>query len=236
MVEGVLDGVFSVYAAKPQAFDAIASGVLEDPAVSLGVGIGRLRDKAMPARALSNSIDLLANVVESRDPYTAGHQTCTAAYAEAIGPRELGLAPSMIEGLSYDATVHGLGKISVLAEVEMALVRRHATTRWQIASHFEWPWPIAEMIHQQHERLNGSGCPVGLRGDQILLEARITAVAGVYEAGASRGPYRPAKGNDAAREAIADGSGTLVDADVVDVFLRVLASGFEPEEAGPDDI
>ncbi len=90
----------------------------------------------------------------------------------------------------------------------MAVVRRHATLGWEIAGHFDWPWPIAEMIHQHHERFDGSGYPQGLAGTDILLEARIMAVADTFQAVASRRPYRPPYGTDRAREVVESGSGT----------------------------
>ena len=234
-VDGVLDGVFTVYATEPGAFDRQAEAVLEDLARTLGFGIGRLRDRADLNDAFSNAIDLVAAVVESRDPYTAGHQALVAELARAVG-QELGLDTHRLDGLSFAARIHDVGKVGVpidllcrpgqLAPEEMAVVRRHATLGWEIAGHFTWPWPIAEIVHQHHERFDGSGYPQGLRGAEILLEARIVAVADAYQAIASRRPYREALGEDYAFGVVTDGAGTLFDPAVVDAFVRVLAAGF----------
>ena len=164
--------------------------VLEDLARTLGYGIARLRDRGRARRAFVNSIDLVAAVVESRDPYTAGHQALVAELARAVGV-EMGLDEHRLNGLAFAARIHDVGKIGVpidllcrsgrLAPEEMAVVRRHAVMGWEIAGHFDWPWPIAEIVHQHHERFDGSGYPQGLRGGtEILLEARIVAVADAY--------------------------------------------------------
>ena len=235
-VNGVVEGAFNVYADEAGAFEPRVVRLLEDLVQSLGLGIERLRDRRDLEVAFANSIALVASVVESRDPYTAGHQERVAELAAAIG-RELGLDERRIEGLTYAATVHDAGKVGVpidllsrpgkLAEEEMALIRRHSRIGWEITSKFVWPWPIAEIVRQHHERMDGSGYPDGLHGDEILLESRIVAVADVYEAVSSRRPYRAALGVDTARAVVVDGSGSLFDADVVDAFLRVLDAGFE---------
>ena len=108
----------------------------------------------------------------------------------------------------------------------MAVVRRHATMGWEIAGHFDWPWPIANIIHEHHEHFDGTGYPQGLAGTDILLEARIIAVADTYQAVASRRPYRAALGTERAREVVESGSGTAYDPEVVTAFLRVLDAGF----------
>jgi HD-GYP domain-containing protein (c-di-GMP phosphodiesterase class II) len=153
----------------------------------------------------------------------------------AIG-REMGLDERRLETLSYGARLHDIGKIAVpsalltrpgrLRPEEMALVRCHATVGWEIASRYEWPFPVAEIIHQHHERLDGSGYPEGLRGEEIVLEARIVAVADVFDAMAADRPYRAALGPTEARAIVVAGSGTLFDAEVVAAFERVLDAGF----------
>ena len=240
-VTGTVEGVFTVYAAEPGAFGPRVVDLLEDLVGSLGFGIGRLRDRHELEVAFTNSIDLIASVVESRDPYTAGHQARVAELSAAIG-RQLGLDDRRIEGVTYAATIHDAGKVGVpidllsrpgrLAEEEMALIRRHPRIGWEITSRFEWPWPVAEVILQHHERMDGTGYPQGLRGDEILLEARIVAVADVFDAVSSRRPYRAALGSDRARAIVADGAGTLFDPTVVDAFLAVLDGGFA--FSGPD--
>ena len=234
-VDGAVDGVLTVYAAEPRAFDDRAVSVLGNLARTLGVGIERLRNRSDLHQAFVSSIDLVASVVESRDPYTAGHQSLVAELARALGT-DLGLDDHRLDGLALAARIHDVGKISIpidilcrpgkLAPEEMAVVRRHATIGWEIAGHFTWPWPVADIIHQHHEQFDGSGYPQGLHGDEILLEARIVAVADAYQAIASRRPYREALGEERAYEIIVAGSGTQFDPDVVDAFIRVIADGF----------
>ena len=221
--------------AKSGAFDDHSVATLEDLTATLGNGIARLRGRRELRRAFVNSIDLVAAVVESRDPYTAGHQALVAELARAVGV-EMGLDDYRLNGLTFAARIHDVGKIGVpidllcrpgrLAAEEMAVVRRHAVLGWEIAGHFDWPWPIAEIIHQHHERFDGSGYPQGLVGTDILLEARIMAVADTFQAVASRRPYRAALGTDRAREVVESGSGTAYDPEVVVAFLAVLAGGF----------
>lgn len=237
-VDGQIDGAFIVYAAEPHAFDDVAVSLLEDLAAQLGYGLNRLRERAQLDRALGSAVDLLAAAVEARDPYTAGHQARVAQLAVAIG-EALGFDAHRLEGLACGATIHDLGKNAVpiailnrpgrLAPEETALVRRHAAVGWEIANRFEWPWPIAEMIHQHHERLDGSGYPQGLAGEEILLEARIIAVADVFEAAGSDRPYRQALGFDRARAIVVEDSDRLFDPEVVAAFERVLDDGFRFE-------
>jgi HD-GYP domain-containing protein (c-di-GMP phosphodiesterase class II) len=234
-VDGTFDGVLAVYASEPDAFDDHSVATLEDLTATLGNGMARLRGRSELRRAFVNSIDLVAAVVESRDPYTAGHQALVAELARAIGT-EMGIDEHRLNGLTFAARIHDVGKIGVpidllcrpgrLADEELAVVRRHAVLGWEIAGHFEWPWPIAEIIHQHHERFDGSGYPQGLSGTDILLEARILAVADTYQAVASRRPYRAALGTERAREVVESGSGTAYDPGVVAAFLAILADGF----------
>ncbi len=236
VVDGVTDGALMVYAFEQHAFDQVSQGLLEDLAADIGYGIERLRDAERLTEALKSSVFVLAAAVESRDPYTAGHQSHVGVLAEAIG-RDLGLDEDRIQGLVLGASIHDLGKISIshstlgktgeLTDAEWEILKAHPTTGWTIASRFPWPWPIAEMIHQHHERMDGSGYPLGLRGDEILLESRIIAVADLYEAMANDRPYRTAPGAARARAVLSEGRGRLFDADVVDSFERVMARGFE---------
>jgi PAS domain S-box-containing protein len=235
LVDGEVDGVLVVFAGEPDAFDPHSVAILEDVASTLGNGITRLRDRKELRHAFVNSIDLVAAVVESRDPYTAGHQALVAELARAIAT-EMGVDEHRLNGLTFAARIHDVGKIGVpidllcrpgqLADEEMAVVRRHATMGWEIAGHFDWPWPIANIIHEHHEHFDGTGYPQGLAGTDILLEARIIAVADTYQAVASRRPYRAALGTERAREVVESGSGTAYDPEVVTAFLRVLDAGF----------
>lgn len=235
VIDGEVDGAFSIYAAEADAFDDRAIATLEDLAAELGYGIQRLREREQLDRAFAAAIDLLAAVVESRDPYTSGHQASVARLAEAIG-REMGLDEHRLAGIHYGARVHDIGKVAVPIEIltypgklddeQMAIVREHTNTGWEIANRFDWPWPIADMIRQHHERMDGSGYPLGLRGDEIRLESRIVAVADVYEAVAADRPYRRSMGAEKSWDLIVSGRGTVFDPDVVDALERVLASGF----------
>jgi HD-GYP domain-containing protein (c-di-GMP phosphodiesterase class II) len=241
-IDGKLDGVLTVYAAERGSFDDHAREVLEELTRTLGFGVERLRDRADLHQAFVSSIDLVAAVVESRDPYTAGHQALVAELARAIGT-ELGLDEHRLDGLAFAARIHDVGKIGVPIDIlcrpgiltpeELAVVRRHATIGWEIAGHFTWPWPVADIVHQHHEQFDGSGYPQGLRGEEILLESRIVSVADCYQAIASRRPYRDALGEDVAYRTIVDGSGTRFDPDVVDAFVRVIADGFTFSSAQP---
>ena len=181
-------------------------------------------------RTLLESVSAVAAMVELRDPYTAGHQRRVANIAEAVG-REMGLQGQTIEGLVLAAVVHDVGKISIpteilskpgrLNEVEFALIKQHSESGYEILKGIDFPWPIAQMVRQHHERLDGSGYPHGLKGDDILLEARILAVTDVIEAMASHRPYRPGLGIDVALEEVERHRGAQFDSDVVDSALRL---------------
>jgi len=235
VVEGRIDGALMVYADEVAAFDDTARVLMEDLAADLGYGLTRIRDAERLAEALSSSVFVLAAAVESRDPYTAGHQSHVGVLSGEIG-RELGLDDERVEGLVLGASIHDLGKISIdeltlvkpgeLTPEEWDALREHPETGFRITSRFPWPWPIAEMIRQHHERLDGSGYPRGLSGDEILLEARIIAVADLYEAMANDRPYRKAPGHERALEVLLRGAGVQFDSDVVAAFERVLSRGF----------
>lgn len=236
VIDGEIDGALMVYADELGAFDDTARVLMEDLAADLGYGLSRLRDAHRLAEALSSSVFVLAAAVESRDPYTAGHQSHVGVLCGAIG-RETQLPDEQIEGLVLGASIHDLGKISIsqrtlvkvgaLTAEDWEALHAHPATGYHITSRFPWPWPIAEMIHQHHERLDGSGYPLGLVGDAILLEARIIAVADTYEAMAHDRPYRKAPGHDKALTVLRSGTGLQFDAEVMAAFERVLADGFE---------
>jgi HD-GYP domain-containing protein (c-di-GMP phosphodiesterase class II) len=169
--------------------------------------------------------------IEARDPYTAGHQSRVAGIATAIAA-DLGVDATSIEGIALAARIHDLGKIGVPGEIlnrptnlrspEWELIKTHPSAGADIIRGIDFPWPIAQMIEQHHERIDGSGYPFGLRGDEICLGARIIAVADVVEAMASHRPYRPARGIEKAIEEIEAGSGTRLDPAVVDACLRLV--------------
>jgi PAS domain S-box-containing protein len=179
---------------------------------------------------LLQTIGAIAATVEARDPYTAGHQHRVALLASAIA-REMGLAAEIVHGISLAASIHDLGKIRVPAEIlskpgrlnsiEYELVKGHSQTGYDIIKDIQFPLPIAQMVLQHHERLDGSGYPQGLKDGQILLEAKILAVADLVEAMSSHRPYRPSLGLDAALEEIIKSRGTLYDTEVVDSCIAL---------------
>ena len=183
-------------------------------------------------KALAGTIKVVASTVEVRDPYTAGHQRRVASLARAIAG-EMGLSDKQTEGIFMAGVVHDLGKIYVPAEIlskpsrlndiEFNLIRTHSQVGYDLLKTIDFPWPIAQIVHQHHERLNGSGYPLGLSSEQILIEAKIICVADVVEAMASHRPYRPARGVDLALEHIQEESGNLYDSLVVDTCLRLFS-------------
>jgi len=182
---------------------------------------------------LAGTIQAMARTVESRDAYTAGHQRRTTNIARAIA-YEMGLSKQTIDGIRMAGVVHDLGKISIPAEIlskpgvlsdtELSLIKQHPQAGYEILKGIDFKWPVADIVLQHHERMNGSGYPYGLQGDDILLEARIIGVADVIEAMASHRPYRPALGIDDAFEEITMNSGIMYDHEVVgkavDLFTR----------------
>jgi PAS domain S-box-containing protein/putative nucleotidyltransferase with HDIG domain len=180
--------------------------------------------------ALKATIESIARTTEIRDPYTAGHQKRVAQLAFAISG-EIGLPKDNTEAVRMAAVIHDIGKIHVPAEIlskpgklsenEFRLIKLHPQAGFDILKNIEFPWPIAKIVLQHHERMNGSGYPSGLSGGAILIEARILAVADVVEAMDSHRPYRPALGIDKALEEINRNKGTLYDADAVDACVRL---------------
>jgi PAS domain S-box-containing protein len=180
--------------------------------------------------SLRGIIQVISRIVEMRDSYTAGHQRRVTALGRAIA-LEMGLAEDRVEGLVMAGNIHDLGKISVPTEIlskptrltvfEFQLIRNHPRTAYDIFKEIDFPWPIAEIVLQHHERMDGSGYPQGLRGADILLEARILAVADVVEAISSHRPYRPALGINAALEELEQKKGILYDPEVVKACLTL---------------
>ena len=182
-------------------------------------------------RALQGTVMALANTVEIKDPYTAGHQRRVAQLSCAMA-RELGWPPDRVEGLQVLCFLHDMGKIAVPAEIlnkpgkisptEFSLIKVHPQVGYDILKDIDFPWPVAQGVLQHHERLDGSGYPAGLTAGEITPEAKILAVADVVEAMASHRPYRPALGIDKALEEITRNRGKLYDPDAVDVCVRLL--------------
>jgi len=191
-------------------------------------------------KAIGATIQVMVSAIESRDPYTAGHQKRSSALARDIAT-EMGLPPEKIDGIRMAGSIHDIGKMSIpseilskptnLSEFEFPLIKEHAQKGYDILKDVESPWPLAEIVYQHHERMDGSGYPRNLKGEEILMEARILAVADVVESMASHRPYRPAKGIKVALEEIENNSGTLYDETVVDACLRLFREkGYQLEQ------
>jgi putative two-component system response regulator len=189
-----------------------------------------LRSFEQMRKVLGATVQAIASLVETRDPYTAGHQRRVAELAYAIG-KEMGLPRDQVEGLRTASAIHDIGKISVPAEIlsmprtltglEFSLIKTHPQSGYDILRDIAFPRPIARMILEHHERMDGSGYPNGLKGSEILLETRILSVADVVESMASHRPYRPALGLDQALEEITMNRGLLYDAEIVEACLRL---------------
>lgn len=181
-------------------------------------------------KTLLQAIQAVAQIIETRDPYTAGHQRRVALLATAIA-EELKLADDQVEGIRLAALIHDIGKIYAPAELlsrpgtlsdsEFNLIKEHPNVGFNIIKEVKFPWEIKEMILCHHERLDGSGYPKGLKGNEICVGCRILAVADVVEAMMSHRPYRPALGLDAALQEIEQNKGKLYDPKVVDVCVRL---------------
>jgi PAS domain S-box-containing protein/putative nucleotidyltransferase with HDIG domain len=181
-------------------------------------------------KAVGATIQTMVSAIEMRDPYTAGHQLRSANLACAIA-NEMGLPNDKIEGLRMAGFIHDIGKLSIPAEIlskptkltniEFSLIKEHPKSGYEMLKNVESPWPLAQIVYQHHERMNGSGYPRNLKGDEILMEARIMAVADVVEAMASHRPYRPTLGIEATLEEIEKNKGILYDDVVADACLRL---------------
>jgi len=185
-------------------------------------------------KTLNDAINTMVKIMETRDPYTAGHQQSVARLATAIA-REMKLEDTRIENLRTAAVIHDIGKMYIpsdilskpgkLADIEFSLIKTHAQSGYDIVKGMDFPCNVAKTILQHHERLDGSGYPNQLKGEDTLLEAKILAVADVIEAMTSNRPYRPALGIDKALEEISKNRGRLYDPDVVDTSLEIFKSG-----------
>ena len=189
-----------------------------------------LKNLALIRRNLQETIRAISHVVEARDPYTAGHQQRVAQLATAIAG-EMGLDKNRIEGIRLGAEIHDIGKIQVPAEIlskpgkltsaEYLIIKEHPNTGYTILKDIHFPWPVADIARQHHERMDGSGYPLGLRGDEISLDSRIVAVADVVEAMSSHRPYRTGLGLELALKEISGNRGRFYDEQVVDACLKL---------------
>jgi PAS domain S-box-containing protein len=179
---------------------------------------------------MSEMVDVLSAMIEARDPYTAGHQGRVADLSVAIA-KSLSLTPHNIEGIRLSALVHDIGKFAIPAQVlmkptklntfEVAMLRNHVQAGFDVLKHIHFPWPVAHVVLQHHERLDGSGYPNGLKGDSISDDARILAVADTMDAMVGDRPYRPAFSLTQALETLESGSGTLYDPRMVSACVKL---------------
>lgn len=213
---------------RPSTVVSISNDITEQKKTELELKQSMLRLR----KNLAGTIQAMAMTVETRDPYTAGHQRRTADIARGIA-QEMGLPRQQVDGIRMAGVIHDLGKISIPAEIlskpgkickpEYSLIQFHPQTGYDILKGIDFRWPVAEIVRQHHERMDGSGYPNGLAGENILLEARIIGVADVIEAMSSHRPYRPALGVNSAFREIRQNKGRLYDPDVVDATVRLFA-------------
>ncbi len=244
-IEGNIAGVLTVYASVARTFSQSAIALFEEMASNIGYGIASRRtrnayeqaitEQVLQAqkleKALRDALMAISSTLEHRDPYTVGHEKSVADIAVRIG-RHLGWDEHRLQGLYFAGIVHDLGKIQIPVEIltkpvkltaaEYALIKTHPETGYEILKNIDFPWPIAEIVRQHHEYLDGSGYPRGLSGSQILEEARILTVADIFDSMSSARPYRAALGKDVAIDEIRRLSGTRLDSAVVDALLSVV--------------
>ncbi len=233
--EGKIIGTLNVYSDKTDDFDAHETEHLEMIARDIAYGLYVLNLKKEKEEAQRTQLDIFLKTIDAfvvtmkkRDPYTAGHQQRVTELAVAIGEK-MGLSRDCIDGLRLGAMIHDIGKINVPGEIlnrpgkitrnEFEIIKPHSQLGYEIIRGLDFPWPIGEMILQHHERLDGMGYPKGLKGDEIITEAKIIAVADVVEAISSHRPYRVALGINAAISEIKSRRGTSFDPEIVDICV-----------------
>ena len=238
--DGKVIGTLTLYSDEPNYFDNDLLNLLAEMSIDISFALDNFEREALRRRAeeertialnklkqsLDGCIQMAATVTEMRDPYTAGHQRRVSKLATAIAS-EMELSAELIEGIHFGSLIHDVGKIAIpaeilskpgrLTEIEFMLIKTHPQAGYNILKGIDFPWPVAQMILQHHERLDGSGYPGGLKGDEIILEAKILIVADIVEAMSSHRPYRPGLGIDVALAEIERGRGTFYDSRIVDI-------------------
>jgi putative nucleotidyltransferase with HDIG domain len=233
--------VLTGYGSLNTAVEALRYGALDyidkpfdvpqvERVIRKGVEKNKTNISTMLQKAMEQTVYAMALTVETKDPYTAGHQQQVVHLACAIA-EEMGLSTEQIHGIRMAGIIHDIGKIYIpseilskpgpLTEIEYVLIKAHPQTGYNILVTIEFPWPIAKIVLQHHERMDGSGYPSGLSNEGIILEARILAVADVVEAMACNRPYRPALGIDKALEEISQNRGILYYPPIVDACLKL---------------
>ncbi len=230
--------ILYVYSSIERAFDDVEIDLITEFSNNIGLALRSIRlsrETTSLHSALEDAafgaVRAIAATIEKRDPYTSGHQENVATISVAIA-RKLGWPPGRIDGLRLGATIHDIGKIYIPSEIlnrpgrltdsEFGMVKSHPQVGYDILENTSFPWPIKEMVVQHHERLDGTGYPQGLKGDEIIEEAKIIAVADVVDAITSHRPYRPGLGVDVALAEIERGRGTAYDPAVADTCLRMI--------------
>ncbi|WP_276624604.1 HD-GYP domain-containing protein [Syntrophomonas wolfei] len=242
-VETIKAGALDYLVKSPEAFaglpDFILRGLREWEHIrARHAAEKKLRD------VLLQTVESLASMLEKRDPYTSGHQKKVSVLACAIA-EEMGLPVEIIEGIHIAAILHDIGKISIPAEflskpgrlspIEFDIIKTHPVNAYEMLKAIDFPYPVAQIILQHHEKMNGSGYPYGLLGPDILLESRIITVADVVEAISSHRPYRPALGIQYALEEITQNAGKLYDREVVEACLTLFREkGFSLDDSVRD--
>jgi HD-GYP domain-containing protein (c-di-GMP phosphodiesterase class II) len=234
---GKVLGALCIYSAKSNGFEKEEIRLLGELAGDLAFGIVTLRTRALEARgarrlahSMEATIVAMGAVVEMRDPYTAGHQNRVSELCVAIA-REMGLTEDEVHGIRLAAAIHDLGKIQVPAEIlakpskltdiEFSLIKAHSEAGYNVLKEIEFPWPIAQMVYQHHERIDGSGYPLGLKEAEIVIGSKIMAVADTVEAMVSHRPYRTGLGIDQALDEVTKNRGRLYDAAAVDACVKL---------------
>ena len=181
-------------------------------------------------KTIEGSINTISSIIEMRDPYTGGHQKHVAQLCRAVA-MEMGFSSNQVQGIYYASLMHDIGKLAIpievlvkpgpISKIEMMLIKVHPQSGWEMLRKIEFPWPIAQIALQHHERMDGSGYPSGLTGDQILDESKIVAVADVVESMTFHRPYRAALGIEMALQEITKNKGILYDTDSVEICLKL---------------
>lgn len=237
-------GALMIYTQESHVFNDKEVNLLKELGSNIMYGIGVIRtqkklaeSKAELSYLLTQTLEVVIHALEKRDPYTAGHQRRVATLSNMIG-QEMGLSSEKIKGITYAAMVHDIGKIyvptqilnspAVLTKLEMDFIRTHPDVGFEIIKDVHYPWPIADIILQHHERLDGSGYPKKLKGDEIILDTRIVTVADIVDAMMTFRPYRPAFTIEKTVSELELGRGTQYDKTVIDVCIRLLREkGYE---------
>lgn len=230
-------GALNVYSGMKDAFGDNEVRFLKEVSEDIAIGIRSLRLESQLKQSyqklqktMKGTINIAAKIIETRDSYTAGHQQKVSKLSTSIA-QEMKLPQDKIEGIRLASLLHDIGKIGIpseilskptqLTEIEYNLIKDHTRIGYNILKSIEFPWPIAQIAFQHHERRDGSGYPHGLKGEEILLEARIMGIADVVEAMSSHRPYRPALGIDKALDEISQNKGIIYDPEVVDVCIKL---------------